>query len=275
MANDLKTLLIAHGASPELASLRETIASLAAQPSGGSGTTAEQNRTMFSLDDALAEIQDGWFPNLVIVYQGIPDEFPQSRIDKFIGLLPLARFIIAFGPWCESIGRTEQRWPIAWCIPIRHLETRLAREFSTLRDGRPASPATASRDEMFSRTAARVNSVCFAKANQTALIIGSDRHFVETVQNQLQALGIAVVSDGEMPPDFVFFSVTRISDAVWIELSELQKQFPHASRILISDLLTSGELALIRGQGVFPFSQLRFGEELAGFLETRFALRDA
>ena len=168
MTGNLTTLLIAHDSSPELPSLRETILSFTVevgpvptgrtnpdnQPAGRNRPcTTEEPLTATSLEVALSEIKTGCFPDLVIVYQGVPDEFPQSQIDELIGLLPLARFIVAFSPWCESIGRTEQRWPIAWCVPIRHARTRLVEEITALRGGEPASPPTTSRDEAFSACA--------------------------------------------------------------------------------------------------------------------------
>ena len=67
-----------------------------------------------------------WFPDLVVVYQGIPDQFAVADVEAFVGLLPMTRCVVVFGPWCESIGRTEQCWPIGWCVPLQHAQARLA-----------------------------------------------------------------------------------------------------------------------------------------------------
>jgi hypothetical protein len=262
---DLKILLIAHNSSPELPSLRETILSFVVPPSGGSSATEGQFHAAATLEDALTEIKAGSFPDLVIVYQGVPDEFPQSQIDELIGLLPLARFIVAFGPWCESIGRTEQRWPIAWCVPIRHLRARLQRELASLEAGTMKSPPTASRDEAFSESATRVNS---AETDLSAAVFGDDPHFVGTVSDQLTAAGMTIVSV-PASPTFVFVSATRMSDRTDAELARLRKDFPESEFMLLCDLLTPGEMGHLTADSVTPMSQLRFGEELVALVNSR------
>jgi hypothetical protein len=267
MTGNLTTLLIAHDSSPELPSLRETILSLVVPPSAGSSTSKERLHTAPSLDEAITEIQAGWFPDLVVVYQGVPDEFPQSQIDELIGLLPLARFIVAFGPWCESVGRTEQRWPIAWCIPIRHLATRVQRELLGLNTDKPITPPTASRDEAFSESAARVNSTT-AGSGLSAAVFGDDRHFVETVRDQLIASSVDLVSPSATP-DFVFVPATRMSDHTDSELRRLRNEYPNSEMFLLSDLLTPGQIDQLLAEDVVPISQLRFGEELAGLIASQ------
>lgn len=265
----LKSLLIAHRSAPELPSLCEILRA-ATMPQSGESDGGDSILFAETLDESLTEIKKGWFPDLVIVYQGVPDEFPQSGIDELIGLLPLARFIVAFGPWCESIGRTEQRWPVAWCVPVRHLATRLHHELRSQSTGEPVLPPTSSRDEVFSRSAARVNSTV-ARTELTAVVFGDDRHFLESVRTQLQASGIQVLA----PPataDFVFVSATGLSASTETELDRVGSEFPASRVFLLSDLLTPGQLVKLAAAGVTPMSQLRFGEELAamiGALEPR------
>ncbi len=271
MTGNLATLLIAHDSSSELPSLRETILPSSVEvgpvPTGRKNRdnesagrnrpcTTEEPLTATSLDDALTEIKAGWFPDLVIVYQGVPDEFPQSQIDELIGLLPLARFIIAFGPWCESIGRTEQRWPIAWCVPIRHLPTRLER---VMNDSASPTPATASRDEAFSETATQANSAV-ARGDLTAAVSGDDRHFVETVRDQLTASDFQIT---DRDPDCVFLSASHLSAQTEARLTQLRIEFPGAGQFLLCDLLTPDQIERLRSAGVIPMSQLRFAEELS------------
>lgn len=273
--------------------MRETILSFVVPPSGGSrvteveagpGPTGRTNRhdqsagrnrpctseelfhAAATLEDALNEIKAGWFPDLVIVYQGVPDEFPQSQIDELIGLLPLTRFVIAFGPWCESIGRTEQRWPIAWCVPSSHVAARLQRELAGIAAGE-TTPPTAARDEAFSLSAARVN-LCRSETELSVTVSGDDRHFVETVRDQLIAGGMTVTDESDRP-DCVFLTASLLSPRTESELARLKLEFPSAEFFLLCDLLTPGQIERLNSEGVTPMSQLRFGAELAELIASR------
>jgi len=261
MSEGFRTILIAHSASPEFPSLREMVASVAPS-SSNEAANRESFRTASTLSDALAEIKAGWIPDLVLVYQGVPDEFPQSQIDELIGLVPLVHFIVAFGPWCESIGRTEQRWPIAWCVPLRHLPTRL-QQLIVARDS-PGLPATASRDEAFSATASRAN--CSVSSGKlTAAVFGDDRHFVQMVRDQLAASEIRIV---EREPDYILLSASQLSRWTESRLRQLREEFPDAERFLLCDLLTPGQVERLEGNGVKPLSQLRFAEEFSAIVTT-------
>ncbi|MDA0588528.1 MAG: hypothetical protein O2820_11910 [Planctomycetota bacterium] len=259
MTCGLNFLLIAHESSPELPSLRETILSFTGSTSAESSGRQDSLRVVSSLGSTLSDIKDGLFPDLVVVYQGVPDEFAQSQIDELIGLLPLARFVITFGPWCESIGRTEQRWPIAWCVPIRHLAARLQRELAGFAAGE-TTPPTATRDEAFSQSAARVGS-CQSETELSATVSGDDRHFVETVRDQLIASGMTV-TDGSDRPDCIFLTASLLSPRTESELARLKREFPAAEFFLLCDLLTPGQIERLISDGVTPMSQLRFGAEL-------------
>jgi hypothetical protein len=92
---------------------------------------------------------DGWFPELVIVCQHGPDEFPESDVHRLIGLFPLARLISCYGPWCASDGRTRDIWPLAVRVPVAAAAERVRRELDVLAGRRPPLPLTASRDEIF------------------------------------------------------------------------------------------------------------------------------
>lgn len=256
MSDGFRTILIAHPDTPELPSLRELIAAVV--PLSSSGAATQENfRTASTLKEALAEIKAGWIPDLVVVYQGVPDEFPQSQIYELIGLLPLTHFIVAFGPWCESIGRTEQRWPIAWCVPIRHLPTRL-HQLSGIPDS-PVLSATASRDEAFAETASRAISTVSC-GDFSAAVFGDDGHFVQTVRDQLTASGFRIA---EREPNCVLLSASQLSARTETRLCQLREEFPDAECFLLCDLLTPGEVERLSRQGVKTLSQLRFAEEFA------------
>lgn len=264
MPEGFRTLLIAHPAVPELSSLRELITTSIVPSSSGTAANEEQFRTASTLSNALAEINAGSIPDLVIVYQGVPDEFPASQIDELIGLLPLAHFIIAFGPWCESIGRTEQRWPLAWCVPVRHLPACLERTGKCIASGEPAAPATASRDETFSFSVRRVNSAA-ADSGLKAFVSGDDPHFVLTVRDHLNAAGVTLV-DQCTEAEAVVLTASLLSSRTRAELLKLRSEAPAAHCFLLCDLLTPDEVRQLEADGVTALSQLRFAEELAGQL---------
>ena len=85
----------------------------------------------------------------VVVLQSYPDEFPIQDIEQLIGMLPIARWIVCYGEWCESMGRTESFWPRGWCVPLREAIGRLDFERQQYHQGLPPLPPTASRDEAF------------------------------------------------------------------------------------------------------------------------------
>ncbi|MFP6765288.1 MAG: hypothetical protein VB858_16790 [Planctomycetaceae bacterium] len=268
-AHEFQTLLIGHGSAAEFAALLEAVRSsavpLADEP------TAEKNavQTTADLEDALQMIRDGWFPDIVVVYQGVPDEFPPASIEQLIGVLPLSRFVVIFGPWCESLGRSSQHWPLAWCVPIRHAKIRIEEVFTAQARDLPLISPLTSRDEAFARSALRVNQNDARRCGLTAMVLcnGSDRPFTDLLIDQLQNLGVSLSAGDVSEPDFVFVPATMLSDQVSNSLTELSDQFPDSIRVLISDLLTPGEMDQLHGAGVITVSQLRLGEELVSLFE--------
>lgn len=109
-----------------------------------------ETRSVASITEAAEQLSSSdWQPDLVAVCQHWPDEFPPSDVDRLFRALPLARFVVYYGPWCASDGRTRSVWPLAVRIPVGEAENRLRRELEVLRGHRPPLPLTASRDEIF------------------------------------------------------------------------------------------------------------------------------
>ena len=107
-------------------------------------------RSSASIIEAAERFSSGdWQPDLVVVCQHWPDEFPPSEVDRLFRAFPLARFVVCYGPWCASDGRTRSIWPLAVRVPADEAESRLKRELEVLRGERPPLPLTASRDEIF------------------------------------------------------------------------------------------------------------------------------
>lgn len=89
-------------------------------------------------------------PDLVIVCQSWPDEFPAREVTTALGRWPLALWVCCYGAWCASDGRTRSIWPISVRAPVDEAENRLNHVWRVLTEqrGEPL-PLTASRDEAF------------------------------------------------------------------------------------------------------------------------------
>jgi hypothetical protein len=89
-------------------------------------------------------------PDLVVVCQSWPDEFSSVEVSACLGRWPLTQWVVCFGSWCESDGRTRGIWPIGLRVPARAAVSRLQHVWEIVRDGRAEPlPVTASRDEAF------------------------------------------------------------------------------------------------------------------------------
>ncbi len=88
-------------------------------------------------------------PELVVVFLEWPDQFPRDQVEQLIGLLPLARWVVCCGAWCESIGRNSLVWPTAIRVPARDGDIRIAREIDVIQGKRNSLPLTASREEAY------------------------------------------------------------------------------------------------------------------------------
>ncbi len=102
------------------------------------------------IDAAIEHVRQGRsFPDLVVVCQSWPDEFPRPQVDQLLGLLPLAHCICCFGAWCEGDGRSRETWPIALRTSARCAQSRIPNLLSALRNNTTPPGFTASRDEAF------------------------------------------------------------------------------------------------------------------------------
>ena len=92
-------------------------------------------------------------PDLVFVVQHRPREFSADEADEFVSTHPVARFIIALGPWCSSHARRERVWPSAATVPLDRALLRLEREVELLSRQAPPVPLTAAVEEIFTAEA--------------------------------------------------------------------------------------------------------------------------
>lgn len=239
-----------------------------------------QNHRANSLSEAISLIGNGELvPNLVVAYQSIPDEYSAAEIDQLIGMLPLSQFVVAFSPWCESIGRTEQRWPFAWSVPVAHAGARIRYELQQLMTDVAPLPATASRDEAFRTLAAG----CLEGADSVGLgmsakVISADVPIKECFEQILTAVGFDL-GDDELPDVYVVAAAFIDEDqlrhvkAVYDEDAWARGFATKSSEAVIlvaSEMATPGDSKrLLESGATAVISQLRFVEDLVGYFRSR------
>lgn len=236
-------------------------------------------RSVNLLPDAIALVGTGeLLPDLVVLYQSIPDEYSTSDVDRLIGMLPLSRFVIAFSPWCESIGRTEQRWPSAWSVPLVHASARIRFELRQLMADNPPLPATTSRDEAFSTLATGcLQETASVGHGLSARVISSDVPLKECYEQILENFGFGL--DNDKLPDLYIVAAAFIDESQIHLVKKLHDDevcsqgLPtkgSTDEILVaSDMATPGDRTrLLEAGATAVISQLRFAEELIDHLST-------
>ena len=93
-------------------------------------------------------VADALEPDLVIVCQSWPDEFSATEVTSALGRWPLSLWVVCYGAWCASDGRTRTIWPLSVRVPADESRSRLDHLWRILREQRESPlPLTASRDE--------------------------------------------------------------------------------------------------------------------------------
>ena len=228
---------------------------------------AVDSHNVHLLPEAISLVQTGDFiPDLVISYQSIPDEYSADDIDQLIGLLPLSRFVVVFSPWCESIGRTEQRWPSAWSVPLAHAAARIRLELQQLADDSTPLLATTSRDEAFATLAAHsLEQTEQLGQRMSAHVISADVSLKECFESIACSLGFEILdTDPSSQAATVHILVAPFIDGKTFRLIQQLRDDNYAARIIVaSDMATPGETISLRDAGAAAvISQLRFAEDL-------------
>ena len=91
---------------------------------------------------------DGDVPDLVIVLQDTPDQFPPQDIRQLLSTWPLTRLVVCYGPWCRGDGRNRDNWPLAVRVPHTAATSRLETECRVLNGLDTGLPWTAARTEI-------------------------------------------------------------------------------------------------------------------------------
>jgi len=89
-------------------------------------------------------------PDVIVVAQSYPGQFPPEVVDRLRRLAPLARLLGLLGSWCEGETRTGQPWPAAIRIYWHEWLPRVEPEFALLREGECSTlalPVTAGEEE--------------------------------------------------------------------------------------------------------------------------------
>ncbi len=149
------------------------------------------NWTATTIPDAVSQLGFD-APDLIVVLQETPDQFSSHDVQQLLGLWPLARLAVCYGPWCNGDGRTRDAWPPATRVPHTNIDTRLAceRSFSVgLGDG---LPWTAGRDEIAASELAAFNTA--PTRPFTFHIVSPDADWTRTLTDQLIAI------DGQPSP---------------------------------------------------------------------------
>ncbi len=88
-------------------------------------------------------------PDLLIIVQSWPEQYPHTECQRLLHLAPLARCVCCYSPWCESEGRNCTTWPLAIRVSMDAAVWRLRQEIRVLRNSALPLPITAGRDEAF------------------------------------------------------------------------------------------------------------------------------
>lgn len=215
-----------------------------------------------TLADGLRTLEKAiWIPDLVVFIQSWPDEYSRHEIDHFGRLAPLARWLVAYGSWCESDGRTRDIWPLAVRVPLRSAVTRLQREWQGLCEpmGFPLL-MSASREETFSADHPLIHPQAPAS---NVIVCSPDGEYRRYLVELLHFNGQTAATSGqcgtspssvsipsqERPP-VILFDLDPWGEERRSALRDMQAAHPHARILGLMNLPCPEEVALLREIGV-------------------------
>lgn len=164
-----------------------------------------------------------WFPDLIVVLQSWPDQFPAAEAQRLLALFPLARIVCCYGPWCDSDGRTRAIWPAAMRIPASLAVSRISRELTVLTGSEEASFLnwTASRTEIFDGDYSRKDSS--PRNGRRIAILSPDNPWRGMMERAVRRAGGEVASNGEtLSPDTILWDADPWDDDRSAELCRLR-----------------------------------------------------
>lgn len=225
--------------------------------------------------DALLQISaDTAPPDLLVVYQSYYHEFHQTDIDRVIGLFPMTRWVVAYSPWCESLGHSDQVWPVAWIVPVNHFRTRLFDELQKFERSEPLLPPLSARDESFAQLDAKALSLLVTSAR--VRLTCRDVPFRKTASDVISTLGCAIVDDPAASVHIVV--IEQWDDFAKQTIDEAFRSTPHARLMVVCDLLPHQDQRELSAREIATISPLRFIQDFQQALllvEERTASRGA
>ena len=250
--NTTKVLLIGESRSPHCRCLLESL----------SQCDVSSGRTIREVIEFERESQ----PDLIVIYQGVPDEYPHDEVQRLIATWPLTPCVVCFGPWCESIGRTEQVWPVGWCVSLKSSGERIRRELNRASVGFWPLPPTASRDEAFGQQTTDSLEQLASLPALRVHIAGDDRHLAAFAADLLSAVGLAVNAPGD--PDVLLILATVPDSARCDETRQrIARYAPEPVVIVASDLSTERDAQQWHEAcSARMISQVRLMDDLTGEL---------
>ena len=207
----MRVLLIGPGDEPLFA---EIVASVYAAEGVSQIHTAV---SIVQLDRALA-------PDVILVLQQWPDEYPRPQILALLDAYPLARLLVCYGPWCDSDGRTRDLWPHVVRVPLATAACRLIQELESLREGTCHLPLTADRTEAYPPFAAPQSSL--PNKPLSIAMHSPDRALTEHLSDVLRAAGHWPHTAGADPPDILLWDADPWSASSRLQLERLLATHP-------------------------------------------------
>ena len=205
----------------------------------------------------LSAVNNGWFPDLVVVLQHWSDEFSHRDIAMVLAEFPLARCVCCYGTWCESDGRNRpDAWPIASRVPMRRACSRIHKEFRVLSGQTSPLPLTAARDEVFSfdfddacGAVAIDDCTMPSRVSRNVLVSSPDRAFRSMISAAVAGRDTTLVSEPDCRADIVLFDAdpwTHRQDV----LASLLRQHPQARVLALMTMTELNSAKPVLGAGV-------------------------
>lgn len=189
-----------------------------------------------------------WHPDLVVVLQTWPVEFPANEVHQLFELCPLARVVCCFGAWCEADGRNRSIWPLAVRVAARVAGPRIRRELDVLAGTVRLLPATASRDEVFAFDCP--GTLSSAIAHEMVLVRSPDVALKCWLERLLTTAGYRIVGEDDFGQSTaIVWDVDPWHAATASELRESSLQNPAIPIIALISLAHPEDIVAIESHG--------------------------
>jgi hypothetical protein len=211
-------------------------------------------------------------PDLVVVLESWPDEFPADHVHRLLTFAPLARVVCVAGFWCEAAGRTRRHWPPALHVPVWAAEARLRYEIDVLHGRCTAIPWTASREEVLGQTwcaQPMQHAPISAWVPRSGMVRGElfDPALVGLFREQLQDSGWSLATDAQAPVRYVLVQAEPASAVDLRVLAERCRQAAPAAVVAVTSWPLPEWIAQLHAAGVAGVFNPLSGESLPAFLD--------